>query len=247
MSVEPILLPSGISFEEGDAPNKATLVVEPCYHGYGTTLGNALRRVMLSSLPGAGITSIKLEGATHEFTTIPNVMEDVVEITLNLKQLRLKVHTDNPVRLTLNKTGEGPVTAGDFAPNADVEIANPDLVIATITDKSGTFAMEALVETGRGYVPIEEREKEESEVGLIKLDAMYSPVRNVSFRVEPVRIGEITNFDKLIMDIETDGTLTPQEAVEQSTQILLDYFNVLLPNEAEESTSDAPEVEEPTE
>lgn len=227
MAVEPMLLPSNITFTAGELPHAATLTVDPCFYGYGTTIGNALRRVLLSSLPGAAITAFKVQGATHEFTTIENVMEDVVELSLNLKQVRLKVHTDQPVRLKLSKMGDGAVTAADFESNADVEIINTDQHIATITDPNGSFTIEAIVEIGRGFIPTEEREGEETEVGLIKLDALFSPVKNVAFRVEPVRIGDITNFDKLIMDIETDGTITPEEAVAQSTTILMQYFSLL--------------------
>lgn len=227
MAVEPMLLPSNITFEAGGSENTATLTVDPCFYGYGTTIGNALRRVLLSSLPGAAMTAFKVQGATHEFTTIENVMEDIVEISLNLKQVRMKVYTDQPVRLRLSKTGEGAVTAADFDANADVEIVNTDQPIATITDPNGSFGIEAIVEIGRGFIPTEEREGEETEVGLIKLDALYSPVKNVAFRVEPVRIGDITNFDKLIMDIETDGTITPEEAVSQAKSILMQYFALL--------------------
>ncbi len=227
MAIDPILLPSNISFEAGGDSKSATFVVEPCFQGYGTTIGNALRRVLLSSLTGASITAFKVTGATHEFTTIENVLEDIVEISLNLKLVRMKVHTDQPIRLKLSKSGDGTVTAGDFESNADVEIANPKQHIATITDAKGSFEIEAIIETGRGFVPTEERDEEEAEMGLVKLDALFSPVKNVAFRVEPVRIGEITNFDKLIMDIETDGTITPEEAVKQSSAILIDYFKLL--------------------
>ncbi|MBI2476907.1 DNA-directed RNA polymerase subunit alpha [Candidatus Uhrbacteria bacterium] len=227
MAIDPILLPSSITIEPINDASRATLTVEPCFQGYGTTIGNALRRVLLSSLPGAAITAFKVEGATHEFTTIENVLEDVVEISLNLKQVRARLHTDQPVRLKLSKSGEGPVTAGDFEANADVEIVNPDQHIATITDAKGSFGIEAIIEPGRGFLPTEEREKEESEMGLIKLDALFSPVKNVSFKVEPVRIGNITNFDKLMMEIETDGSISPKEAVAQSVRVLMDYFALL--------------------
>lgn len=227
MAIDPILLPSTIEFEPGREPHTATLVMEPCFQGYGTTMGNALRRVLLSSLPGAAITAFKISGATHEFTSIENVLEDVVEIALNLKQVRMRVHTEQPVRLTLSKKGEGAVTAGDFSANADVDIVNPKQHIATVTDAKGSFEIEVIVETGRGFVPTEDREGEESEMGLIKIDAMFSPVRTVAFRVEPVRIGDITNFDKLIMDIETDGTLSPEDAVAQSAATLMSYVALL--------------------
>ncbi|MBT5275004.1 DNA-directed RNA polymerase subunit alpha [Candidatus Uhrbacteria bacterium] len=227
MEQKSLLLPSTISYAPGDEPNMATLTVEPMEHGYGTTIGNALRRVLLTSLPGGALSAVKITGASHEFTTVDGVKEDAVELTLNLKQVNIKVHSENPVRLSLSKKGSGVVTAGDFAANADVEIANPDQVIATITDDKVTFEMEALASQGQGYVPVEEREKEEQEVGWIKLDALYSPVKSVAFRVEPVRIGEITNYDRLSMDIQTDGTMTAQEAVEASTEILMKHFQLL--------------------
>lgn len=227
MSIDPILYPNTFAFSDTETPNMKTLTIEPLFHGYGTTVGNALRRVLLSSLPGAAVTAMKIANVSHEFSTIDGIQEDVVEISLNVKQVRLKVHSEYPVRLTLSKKGKGAVKAGDFDANADVEIANPDQVIATITDDSTTFEMEVIAEQGRGYVPTEEREKEEQEIGLIKLDAMFSPVRTVSLNVEPVRVGEITNYDKVVMDIETDGTLTPEEAVSASSKILIDHFELL--------------------
>ena len=230
MSNESFLLPSNISVVHGDEMRFATLSVEALFQGYGTTLGNALRRVMLSSLKGAAITSVKIHGATHEFTALKGVKEDIVEITLNLKQVRLRVFTDEPVRMTLEKKGMGKVTAGDFSKNSDIEIANPDLVIATVTDENVPFKLEAIATQGRGFIPVEERESEELEVGMIKLDAIFSPVKTVAIRVEPVRIGEITNFDRLVLDIETDGTITPEDAVKQSVNILMDHFRII--NEA---------------
>ncbi len=241
--MEEILLPSKINWTEGDEDNKFTLTVEPCYYGYGTTLGNALRRVLLSSLPGAAVTAVKIEGASHEFSGMDNVKEDVLEIILNLKEMRMKVHSDERVRLSLSAKGDKKVTAADIDPNADVEIANPDLVIATLTDKKAELNMEIIVEKGRGYVPVEEREEEKPELGTIAVDAVYSPVREVGYRVETARVGDVTNYDKLVMDIETDGTITPQEAVEQSVKILLDHFSLLAGPEAVE---EAP-VEEATE
>lgn len=225
--METFLYPSTLDYTPGAEPNQATLTVEPLFHGYGTTIGNTLRRVMLSSLRGGALTAIKLQGASHEFTTIKGVKEDMVELTLNLKRVALKVHSDAPVRLKLSKKGEGVVTAGDFAANADVEVVNPEVVLATITDASGSLEMEAMAEQGFGYVQTEERESEELEVGWIKLDALFSPVKNVSFNVEATRVGEITNYDKLVMSIETNGVLTPQEAVRQSTDIILNHFRLL--------------------
>ena len=227
--MEAILLPSKIEFIPGKTKREATLVVEPCVHGYGTTIGNALRRVMLSSLPGAAVTAVKIKGAGHEFSSIPGVKEDVLELVLNLKLLRLRVYGDGPVRLMLSTKGNREVTAKDIEVTSDIEVCNPDLHIATLTDKKAELEMEIFVEVGRGYVPVEERVTEKNELGMIAIDALYSPVRDVGIHVENVRVGQITNFDKLLMNIETDGTITPEEAVHQSIRILLDHFTLFLP------------------
>ncbi len=230
--MENILLPSRIQYKDSERPNEGLLVVEPCFHGYGTTLGNALRRVLLSSLPGAAVTAMKVKGVNHEFQAIEGVKEDALEIILNLKSLRLKCFSDEPVQLTLSAKGTKVVTAGDITPNADVEIVNPELVIATLTDDAKEFEMELTVRKGRGYVPSEERTDEVHDLGTIAIDALFSPIRNVGYRVEDTRVGEITNFDRLIMTIETDGTISPQEAVEQSSNILIDYFSILTNRQA---------------
>ncbi|OGL61759.1 DNA-directed RNA polymerase subunit alpha [Candidatus Uhrbacteria bacterium RIFCSPHIGHO2_02_FULL_47_44] len=236
--MENILLPSKISFEKGERPNEGVLVVEPCFYGYGTTLGNALRRVLLSSLPGAAVTAVKMKGVTHEFQAIENVKEDALEIILNLKTLRLKVFSDEPVTLKLSASGLKTITAGDIAPNADVEIMNPELVIAHLTDAKSTFEMELTARKGRGYSTTEERAGEAHDLGTIAIDALFSPVRNVGYQVVNTRVGDITNYDKLIMNIETDGTITPEAAVEQSAKTLIDYFSILL-NTQTETASDS--------
>lgn len=225
--MEDILLPSTIEFIPGENENGATLVISPCFQGYGTTLGNALRRVLLSSLPGAAVIALKIKGVDHEFAPIPGVKEDGLEVVLNLKQLRLRKFSDEPVRLTLKKKGEGEVTAADIKTTSDVEIVNKDLHIATITDKKAVFEMEIVVGNGRGYDTVEEREEGEKEIGLIGIDAVYTPIREVGYSVENIRVGDITNFDKLVMEIETDGTITPEEAVDQSVRILLDHFLII--------------------
>ena len=246
--MEEILLPSKIEIVPGKDERNATLVVEPCWHGYGTTLGNALRRVMLSSLPGAAVTAVKIKGASHEFTAIPGVQEDILELTLNLKSLRMRLFTDEPVRLTLSVKGEKEVTAADIKAPSDVEIVNPDLHIATLTDKKAELELEIFVGKGRGYVPVEERAKEKPELGMIAIDAIYSPVREIGYKVENVRVGQITNFDKLVMSIETDGTITPKDAVDQSLRILLDHFQLMLGGRAEDAApEEAPAAEEATE
>ena len=220
--MENILLPSKISFEKGERPNEGILVVEPCFYGYGTTLGNALRRVLLSSLPGAAVVAVKIKGVTHEFQPIENVKEDALEVILNLKSLRVKVFSDEPVVLKLSASGVKTITAADITKNADVEIVNPELVIANLTDAKSTFEMELTVRKGRGYASTEERVGETYDIGTIAIDALFSPVRNVGYHVVNTRVGDITNYDKLIMNIETDGTMTPEEAVEQSSKILID-------------------------
>ncbi len=225
--MENIHLPTHISLEPGEQPNTAVLSVEPCYWGYGTTLGNALRRVLLSTLPGAAVTAVKIKGATHEFQAIPQVKEDVLQVILNIKSLRLRLHSDQPIKLQLRKRGEGVVTAGDFEPNADVEIMNPNLPLATVTEAKGEFELEVVIEHGRGYSATEERKNEVNEIGMIAIDALFSPIRNVGYRVENTRVGDITNLDKLVMTIETDGTIDPEEAVRQSAKILIDHFHLL--------------------
>jgi DNA-directed RNA polymerase subunit alpha len=226
--MESLLLPSKISYAKGDRPNEGILTVEPCSPGYGTTVGNALRRVLLSSLPGAAVTAVKIRGVDHEFTTIEHVKEDVVEIILNLKAFRMKLHAEEPVKLFLSVKGEKTVTAEDFEKNADVEIVNPDHTICTLTDKNASMEMEVTVGPGRGYRSTEDRAKEKLELGNIAIDALYSPVLNVSYRVEATRVGEKTDYDKLSLRVETDGTVDPKQAIEQSVAILLDHFNLIL-------------------
>ena len=230
--MENLLLPSKIEFHEGDKPNSGLVVIAPCYHGYGTTLGNALRRILLSSLPGAAVESFKIKGVQHEFTSIDGVKEDVVEIMLNLKQLVVKVYIDEPVVLTLSKKGPGEVTAADFEKNSNVEIINKELVIANLTSNK-TFEMEITVGRGRGFRITEEKDKQNSDLGTIFVDSIYSPIRDVGYHVEYTRVGDVTNYEKLTINIETNGTITPRQAVFQSTQILMDHFSIIL-NEAEQ-------------
>lgn len=224
--MESILLPTKLEITSGEKLHEGVLVLEPCYYGYGTTIGNALRRVLLSSLPGAAVTAVKIKGAQHEFSSVPLVKEDVLDIILNLKLLRLRLFRDEPIRLSLKVKGERKVTAKDFEKNADVEIVNPDLLIATLTDKKAEFELEVVVERGRGYSPTETRPRLNQEIGMIMIDSLFSPVRNVGYRVENARVGEITNYDRLIMTIETDGTISPEDAVRESAKILMDYVSL---------------------
>ena len=205
----------------------ATIEVGSLYPGYGITLGNALRRILLSSLPGAAITAMKIAGAEHEFSTFDGVKEDTIHILLNLKQVRFKLHTDEPVTIRLEKTGEGEITAADFKVPSTVEIVNPEQVIATVTNKKTTFSLEAEVAPGLGYETVESRKKEKLPVGSISLDAVYTPVRKANFTVENMRVGDRTDFNKLVFEIETDGSLTPTDAFSRAVRILQDHVGIL--------------------
>ncbi len=213
------------------AGNEYEITLEPLYPGYGVTIGNALRRVLLSSMPGAAVTAVKIKYVDHEFSTIPNVREDVIQIILNLKQLRVRSFSREPVRLKLQTKGEGVVTAEMIEGTDQVEVVNKDLYICTLDNKNADFDMELIVEQGRGYVPVEARENPKLEAGMLFIDAIYSPVRSVFFDVTHVRVGQITNFDKLIMRMETDGTITGNEAVDIASHILVDHFTMLFNNE----------------
>lgn len=206
--------------------NQATITIEPCYPGYGTTLGNALRRVLLSSLSGAAVISVKIKGVAHEFSTIPHIKEDILEIILNLKNLRMKLFSEEPVKLLLFSKGKRKILASDIKAPSTCQIVNPDLVIAEATHKDAVLDMEIEVGSGRGYGPTEARE-EPSEVGKILVDAIFTPVLKVNWRVEHTRVGKRTDFDKLILDITTDGTVSPKEAFLKAAQILKDQFSFL--------------------
>lgn len=222
-------LPTSVYFNKGSKANTKELIVEPCFPGYGTTIGNSLRRVLLSSLSGAAIVAVKIKGVTHEFSSIEYVKEDALEIILNLKTIRFKVHGDTtePIKVTLSAQGERVVTAKDIKATSDVEVVNTDAVIAHLTDKSAELEMELFVKKGMGYSPTEARAHEKLELGTIAIDAIFTPIVNVSFKVENVRVGEFTNYDKLVMEIETDGTISPEEAVEQASGILMSHFSML--------------------
>ena len=237
--MESIPLPKKISFQElGE--NKYQVVMEPLYPGYGVTIGNSLRRILLSSLPGAAVVAVKIKGVDHEFSTVPNVKEDVIEIILNLKQLRMKVHTDQQVKLELRVKGEKEVKASDFKKSSDVEIINSDLHIATLDNKSAELDMEVIVSAGRGYVPVEQREHEKLEIGMIAVDAIYTPVRNVNFDVRNVRVGQITNFDELVLTMETDGTISGKDAIDQASKVLVDHFKLFTKDNLEEVSEEPP-------
>ncbi len=218
-----IALPRMISTES--TPDYASYDIEPLEAGYGMTLGNALRRVLLSSLPGAAVTSIKIEGVSHEFQDVPHVKEDVTDIVLNVKKLRLRSFSDRPVTMHIDVTGERTVTAADIQAPSTVEIVNPDLLICTLDSKDAHLEMELEVETGKGYVSAES--KEEDPIGQIPVDAIYTPVQKVNYTVEHTRVGQMTNYDKIILQIWTDGTITPDEAMRQGAQVLVQHFQMI--------------------
>ncbi|SHH56104.1 DNA-directed RNA polymerase subunit alpha [Caloranaerobacter azorensis DSM 13643] len=202
-------------------------VVEPLERGYGTTLGNSLRRILLSSLPGAAVTSIKIQGVLHEFSTIPGVVEDVTEIILNLKSLAAVMHTNEPVTLRIEAEGQGEVTAGDIITGPEVEILNKDLHIATL-DEDGKLYMELEMAKGRGYVPAEKNKKENHTIGVIPIDSIFTPVRKVNFKVENTRVGQITDYDKLILEVWTDGSIKPDEATSLGAKIMSEHLNLFI-------------------
>jgi len=204
--------------------------IEGLYTGYGTTLGHALRRVLLSSLPGAAITQIKIKGVNHEFSTLPGMVEDIVEFTLNLKRVRFHFLSDQPQTLTLKVKGEKDVTAGDIQSIAQVKVVNKDLHLAKLTKKNAELDMELIVEKGLGYVPAEARRMERLSVGTVVLDAVFSPVIRAAVGVENMRVGERTDYNRLNLEIETDGSISPSSALHKASSILKDHFDVIFQN-----------------
>jgi DNA-directed RNA polymerase subunit alpha len=218
---------------EKESTDFGVFTLEPLQQGYGQTLGTALRRVLLSSLPGAAIVQAKISGIKHIFSTLKGLEEDVVQLTLNLKKVRVKYSGDKPVKITLDKTGPGVMTAEDFEVPAGVEIINKDLVLGTLADKTSRLRGEFLVEAGYGYVPFENREGRE--IGVIPLDAIFTPVQRVNYHVSATRVGRVTNFDKLTMEVWTDGTITPKEALLEAARTLAAFFEqVINPKEVTE-------------
>lgn len=216
----------GLVNVDDHSDTSTTFTIEPLHSGYGMTLGNSLRRVMLSSIAGAAVTSFRIEGTTHEFTTVPGVREDVVDIMLNLKGIRFRVYGDEPQNLTITKKGAGPVTAKDIAVNADVEVVNPNHVIATIDDDKTEFVMHLVVEVGRGYRTIEEGTAKKAS-DMIAVDAIFSPVLRVRYKVENTRVGQVTDLDKLLITVDTDGSITPRDAFEEAAAILVNQYTAL--------------------
>ncbi len=223
-----LIKPNKLEVASGDDPRRfATAVAEPLERGFGVTLGNALRRVLLSSLQGAAITSIHLDGVLHEFSSIPGVREDVTDIVLNIKDIAIKYLGDGVKRLTLRKQGPGAVTAGDIQTTGDVHILNPDLVICTLDD-GAEFRVEFTIATGKGYVPADRNRAEDAPIGLIPIDSLYSPVKKVSYRVENTREGQVLDYDKLTLTIETNGAISPDDALAYAARILQDQLNVFV-------------------
>jgi len=198
-----------------------------CYPGYGMTLGNALRRVLLASLKGSAITAVKIKGVSHEFSTLDGVMEDAVQIILNLKKIRFKMHSDEPVKVSLKFKGEGKVTAKEIKCPSSVEVVNKDQIIATITDKKVEFELELEISNGLGYVPIDQQYRPDKEIGVIAIDAVYTPIQRVNYEVENMRVGKRTDYNKITLEIVTDGSITPEEAFKKAVAILVEQFSVL--------------------
>ena len=223
-----LIKPGKLKTETGhDAGRVATITAEPLERGFGLTLGNSLRRVLLSSLQGAAVTAIQIEGVLHEFSSIQGVREDVTDIVLNVKMIALRMHAEGPKRVSLRKQGPGEVKAGDIQTSADIEILNPELVLCTLDEKVD-FRMELTIATGKGYVPADRNRPEDAPIGLIPVDSIYSPVKRVSYKIENTREGQILDYDKLIMTVETDGSMTPEDAVAYAARILQDQLSVFI-------------------
>ncbi len=226
-----------------DSSRVATLVVEPLERGFGVTMGNALRRVLLSSLQGAAVTAIQIDGVLHEFSSIPGVREDVTDIVLNIKSLALRMHGEGPKRVRLQATGPGEITAGMIETSHDVEIIDPSVVICTL-DQGAKMSMELTIHGGKGYVPAGQFKTEDSPIGLIPIDAMFSPVKRVSYKVENTRVGQVTDYDKLSLEVETNGAVSPDTAVALAARILQDQLQLFVTFEEPEA---AKEIEAPVE
>ena len=221
--------PQGASIEVRERrDNYAKFVIEPLERGFGITLGNALRRILLSSIPGAAVTYMKIDGVLHEFSTIPGIVEDTIALMLNLKGLPVKLNTDEPKVLTLSATGPKDVTAADFAPDADIEILDPNYRIATLSAKTAKLSMEVGVEKGRGYVTADRQRNVEHMIGLIPLDSIFSPIRKVNFTVDDTRVGQNVDFDRLTIEIETNGSVTPDEALSTAATIMQEQLDLFV-------------------
>lgn len=221
-----ISIPQASQYTDGKN-NTGTIEIPACFPGYGTTVGNAIRRVLLSSIEGAAITSVKIKGVAHEFSAVDGVLEDVVQIILNLKQIRFRMHGNQKMVANLSVKGEGVVTAADIKTSSDLEIVDGGQHIATLTDKKASLEMELVIEKGIGYVPSDQHVVEEKEVGAIMIDAVYTPVKRVNYNVENMRVGKRTDYEKVTLEIVTDGSITPQEAFDNAVDILVEQFSAL--------------------
>lgn len=230
-----IQLPEQIKTIKKDG-NRGTFEIAPLMPGYGATIANPLRRVLLSSLDGSAVTSIKIKGVNHEFSTVPGVMEDIVQIILNVKRIRFKLFSDKPVKVLLHIKGNKEVTAADIKATSDVEVINPEQHIVTLTDKKADFEMELDIEKGVGYVPVEQRQKDKLAIGVIAIDAIFSPVRTVNFIVDNVRVGQKIDYNRITIDIETDGSIEPEEALKRASEIIVKHFETIGSIEVPNST-----------
>jgi DNA-directed RNA polymerase subunit alpha len=239
-----LIRPDKLAVAAGNDPKRfATVVAEPLERGFGVTLGNALRRILLSSLLGAAVTSVQIDGVLHEFSSIAGVREDVTDIVLNIKDVAIKMQGEGPKKMILKKQGPGQVMAGDIQTVGDVQILNPDLVLCTLDD-GAEIRMEFTVATGKGYIPSDRNRSEDSPIGLIPVDSLYSPVRKVSYRVENTREGQILDYDKLTMQIETDGSITPEDSLAFAARILQDQLNIFVNFEEPRREIEAPAMQE---
>jgi len=227
--------------KEKEDKNKGVYVIEPLEQGYGHTLGNALRRVLLTSLPGAAVTSVKIAGVRHQFTTLTGLKEDIVELILNIKKIRIKYQGKGPAKIKLEATGPAEAKAKDIKAPAGVEITNPDLIVAHLADKKSKLSVEMTVESGYGYSPFEDRKSDV--LGVIPVDASFSPVIRVNYEVETTRVGRLTNYDRLVLELETDGTIAPLEAVKEAAKILVAYFKQIVePKVPKKKTEEQPAI-----
>ncbi|MEL6369218.1 MAG: DNA-directed RNA polymerase subunit alpha [Pseudomonadota bacterium] len=223
-----LIRPSKLEVTPGVDPNRrATIIAQPLERGFGLTLGNALRRVLMSSLQGAAVTSIQIDGVVHEFSSIPGVREDVTDLVLNVKQLSLRAHSEGPKRLVVSKTGPGTVTAADIEESASVEVLDPSQAICTL-DQGANLRMELIVQSGKGYVQADRNRPQDAPIGLIPVDSLYSPVKRVAYRVENTREGQVLDYDRLIMEVETDGSISPEDAAAYAARILQDQLQIFV-------------------
>ncbi len=245
MKWKPLLKPKEVVFDDGSfSETYGQLVVRPLERGFGLTLGNSLRRILLSAIQGAAISAVKIDSVLHEFSTIPGIMEDVTEIILNLKEVRIKLIGDEPKKITLNRNGAGEVKAKDIEKDPDIKILNPDQRIATITDENGKLEMDMMITSGTGYVTAERADTEEWPIGTIPVDAFYSPVRKVVYKVENTRVGHRTDYDQLILDVWTDGSIRPDDATAYAAKLLHEHYELFINFKEEPEFEEEVEIDE---